>query len=101
MPFVPHDDGLCTVHVPAGSGALAATFTHWPMAPVIAHDLQAALQALEQQTPWAQNPDAHSLSLEQKAPMSFLPHELPTQVLGTTHWALVSQDEKQRVPLHV
>jgi hypothetical protein len=99
MPFVPQLDGLCTAQVPDGSGALAATFTHWPMAPAIAHDLQEAVQAVEQHTPCAQKPDAHSLSLEQKAPTSFLPHELPAHVLGATHSALVPHEVKQRVPL--
>jgi hypothetical protein len=101
MPFVPQVEGVCTAQVPDGSGALVATFTHWPMAPVIAHDLQDAVQAVEQQTPCAQKPEAHSLSLEQNEPISFLPHELPTQVLGATHWALVPHDVKQRVPLQV
>jgi hypothetical protein len=100
MPFVPQLDGLCTAHVPDGSGALVATFTHWPMAPVIAHDLQEAVQAVEQHTPCAQKPEPHSLASEQNAPMAFLPHELATHALGVTQSALLPQEVKQRAPLH-
>ena len=58
------------------------------------------LQSVAQQTPCAQKVDAHSVPVEQKAPMGFLPHELAAQVLGAMqspspwHWV------KQREPLH-
>jgi hypothetical protein len=100
IPFVPQLDGLWTAHVPEGSGALVATFTHCPIAPVSAQDLQAPAQALEQHTPCAQNPVAHSLPSEQNAPTSFLPHELATQVFGATQSELLPHEVKQRAPLH-
>jgi hypothetical protein len=100
MPFVPQLDGACTTQVPDGSGALEATFVHWPMAPVSAQDLQALLHWDEQHTPCAQMPVAHSLGFEQKAPLPFLPHEpCASQVLGGTQSPLLPHEAKQRVPL--
>src|SRR6185436_2765409 len=73
MPFVPQVEAPCTAQLPEGSGALVATFVHWPMRPATAHDLHALVQAVEQQTPWAQKPDEHSPASEQKAPLLFFP----------------------------
>jgi hypothetical protein len=101
MPFVPQVVDACTAHVPDGSGAPPATFTHWPIVPASAHDLHALVQADEQQTPWAQKVDSHSAPCEQNAPLFFLPHELwESQVFGGTQSPLVPQDVKQREPLH-
>jgi hypothetical protein len=44
-----------------------------------AHDLQAPVQVVAQQTPWAQLPDTHSRPSAQNAPLGLRPHELPLQ----------------------
>ena len=62
-----------------GSGMLLGTFVQVPREPASPHVLQASLQAVVQQTPWAQTSDAHSVLLEQKAPGGFLPHEVAVQ----------------------
>jgi hypothetical protein len=102
MPLVPQESGLCDGQVLAGSGAPAGTSVQAPMAPERAHDLQALAQAVAQQTPCAQNPDAHSALLEQNAPGIFWPHELPApQTLGATQLSSEVQPAKQRAPLQL
>jgi hypothetical protein len=81
--------------MPVGSGAPLVTSVQTPTVPAM-HDLQALLQALSQQTPWAQNPLRHSIGPEHDAPGSFSPHELLMQVLGGTHWLSLVQALKQR-----
>ncbi|MES1166214.1 MAG: hypothetical protein ABUR63_10675, partial [Verrucomicrobiota bacterium] len=81
MPFVLHDAPPLSAHAPAGSGAPAPTFLHWPNDPASAHDLHDPVQAVAQQTPWAQIPDAHWVPAEHDAPVGTLPHELLMQVL--------------------
>ena len=76
-----------------------ATFAHWPMLPDSAHDLQGPLQAVAQQTPWAQRADAHSAPAEQKAPMGFLPHEFAEQTLPGVQFVSAVHWEKHRLPL--
>ena len=44
-----------------------------PLVPGSAHDLQVLVQEVAQQIPWAQNPDAHSLSWAHDWPMLRLP----------------------------
>jgi hypothetical protein len=46
------------------------------------------VQALAQQTPWAQMPEAHSLAVlsAQGSPFGFFPHDPLTQTLGVAHW---------------
>jgi hypothetical protein len=71
------------MHVSVGSGASVGTFEHVPSEPGSAHEVHAPLQALSQQTPCSQKPDAHSLAAEHEPPPPFLPHELlPLQTLG-------------------
>jgi len=67
-----------------------------PTAPETLQAWQASVQALLQQTPWAQYclPSivyTHSLAALQEAPMGFSPHEPLTQVFGLTHWAFCEQ----------
>jgi hypothetical protein len=67
---------------------------------VSAHDLQVAMHAVEQQTPWAQKPEEHSPASEQKAPLLFFPHELcASHVLGGTQSLLVPHEVKHLAPL--
>jgi hypothetical protein len=100
LPLVPQVDGSVTGHMPVGSVAPPVTSVQLPAVPAM-HDLQAVLQALSQQTPWAQKVLRHSFPAEQEAPSCFSPHELLTQVLGGTHWLSFVQAVKQRVPLQM
>ena len=79
LPFVPQPAAPVSLQRPAGSLAPVTTFVHVPSVPVSAHDWQAPVQALSQQTPCAQKVDAHSLPAEQDAPGFLRPHELPLQ----------------------
>jgi hypothetical protein len=56
LPSVPQLAGPLSVQLPAGSGP-EATAVHCPIVPVIAQERQAPVQAVAQQTPWAQNVD--------------------------------------------
>jgi hypothetical protein len=84
----------------AGSGLFAPTFVHAPIVPESAHDRQALVQAVAQQTPWAQLLDMHSGPAEQKAPFGFRPQELPVQTLPGEQFASTAQLPKHLVPLH-
>ncbi|HET6197645.1 MAG TPA: hypothetical protein VFE12_17920 [Acetobacteraceae bacterium] len=70
-----------------------------PIVPDSAHDLHADAQAVAQQTPCAQLPDAHSVRSEQKAPFGFGPHEFPTQKLPAEQLASAAQLPKHLLPL--
>ena len=83
-----------------GSADPVGTLAQTPSLPGSAHDLQAVLQAVAQQTPWAQLLDAHSAPFEQSAPFIFLPQELPLQTLGGMQFALLLHASKHRWPLH-
>jgi hypothetical protein len=60
---------------------------------------QLALQAPEQQTPWAQNPEAHSVACAQIAPTGLRPHDPFWQMAGATQSALLAQLLPQEAPL--
>jgi len=98
LPLVPQVPARST-QVIAGSGLFVGTFVHVPIAPDSAHDLHAPLQAVAQQTPWAQLVDTHSAPSEQNAPFGFLPHELPTQTLPVEQFASAVQLPKHLLPL--
>jgi hypothetical protein len=100
MPFVPHDEAGCTAQMLAGSGAPAGTSRQRPIDAARAHDWHEPEQALAQQTPWAQKPEAHSALSEQNDPFVFLPHDpWALHVLGARHASLSEQAAKQRAPL--
>ena len=84
---------------PAGSAAPVGTFVQAPSVPVSAHDWQAPVQALSQQTPCAQRDEAHSLPAEHEAPLFLRPHELPLQTLGVEQFAVTVHARKHFVPL--
>ncbi len=98
LPSVPQLAAPLSMQLPAGSGP-EATAVHWPIVPVIAHDRQAPVQAVVQQTPWAQNVDWHSALVEQKAPIGLRPQELAVQTFPEEQALLSLQLEKQRAPL--
>jgi hypothetical protein len=58
---------------------------------VSAQDMQVAVQALLQQTPCAQKPDAHAEAAVHSAPGGSLPQLLLTQELGETQSVLAEQ----------
>ncbi len=87
--------------MPAGSLAPLATVVQVPSEPESPHDMQLPLQALSQQTPWAQKPDLHWLPTEQAPPLLASPQELMAQRFGVRHWVSALQAMKHRVPLQV
>lgn len=103
-PLVPQLVAPWSLHIPAGSALPVATFVHVPSVPDSAHDWQAPLQALSQQTPWAQKPLLHWSADEQVVPLLALPHEFgPTwpHTLGGRHWLSAVQALKHLLPLQV
>ena len=88
--------------MPWGSGPLA-TLVQVPMLLVRLQAWQGWLQALLQQTPWAQIEVEHSLPVEQEAPGGLSPQLLimlfMPQMLGAMHSALVLQAEKHLLAL--
>jgi hypothetical protein len=58
-----------------------------PIDGVSAHERQAPVQAVAQQTPWAQLPDRQSVPIEQEPPFIALPQELALQTLGAAQFA--------------
>jgi hypothetical protein len=97
LPSVPQPGAPLSTQLPAGSGP-EATAAHWPMVPGMAHDWQAPVQAVAQQTPCAQTVDWHSAPVEQKAPSGLRPHELLVQTFPLEQALLSEQALKQRVP---
>ena len=67
------------------------TFVQAPTVPVSAHDWQVPVQAVLQQTPWAQNPEPHSVLPPQATPIPFftqlppMQKKLVTQSVSTVH----------------
>jgi hypothetical protein len=68
---------------------------HVPELPVSAHDTHAPVQAVRQQTPWAQIPPEHSLPSPHTAPGGFSPHEPPLHTPGGAQSASARQVELQ------
>jgi hypothetical protein len=68
------------------SGCPSGIFEQVPsVAPGSAHDLQVPPQALPQQTPCSQKPEAHSGAVVQLTPMPLSTQALPLHVAGDTH----------------
>jgi hypothetical protein len=99
LPSFPQLAAPASVQMPAGSLAPASTRLQRPGDPGRLQDRQAPLQALSQQTPWAQKPDSHSPPAEQAPPFVFLPHEPPWHEVPAEHPVLAVQDSKHRAPL--
>jgi hypothetical protein len=98
LPSVPQLAAPLSTQLPAGSGP-EATAVHCPIVPVMAHERQAPVQAVAQQTPCAQNVDWHSTLFEQKAPIGFSPQEPALQTFPDEQELLSLQLAKQRAPL--
>jgi hypothetical protein len=84
----------------SGSTPPGATLLQVPTAPGMLQLWQVAVQALLQQTPWAQKLLRHSSPRAQIWPRPFRPQEPPWQVLGMTQSLLLAQVLAQAVPLH-
>lgn len=74
-PFVPQDAAPASLHVPAGSLLPAGTLEHVPSNPFTLQALHAPVQVVLQQTPWAQCPDWHWLSVWHVRPAPSRPQE--------------------------
>ena len=71
---------------------------HCPSLPAIAHDRHVPSQAVAQQTPVTQKPDAQSLALAHAAPGGFGPQLPFTHAAPPTQSALVVQLARQPSP---
>jgi hypothetical protein len=86
LPLVPQVVAPWLMQVLVVSGEPAGRLVHVPRELASAQDLQTPSQGDEQQTPWAQMLETHSVLLLHVAPGFFLPHELPLQTLGGTQF---------------
>jgi hypothetical protein len=100
-PVVPQVVLSVALHFSCGSRAPSGTAVHVPGLAARLHALHASVQAELQQTPCAQNPEAHSPPALHSAPGGFLPHELFRQRLGGTQSLSLVQPVKQALPLQV
>jgi hypothetical protein len=90
VPSLPQVIAPSSPHWPSGSLPAGASM-HSPSLPVIAHDLQVPAHAFLQQTPCAQNADAHSLPVVQAAPGGLGPQLPFTHAAPATQSAAVVQ----------
>jgi hypothetical protein len=90
-PVVPQVATPWSLQVPCGSLAPAVTLLQVPALADRLHDLQVPLQLVEQQTPWLQKPDLHSVALAQLRPLSLRPQELLMQTAGRLQSLLLVQ----------
>src|SRR6185503_14006772 len=87
-PFVPQVSAPAFTHCVAGVGGMPAVMlVQVPGDAVSAHDWQVPEQAVAQQTPCAQKPEAHSVAIAQVRPSGFFEHVPPLQMLGATQSA--------------
>jgi hypothetical protein len=93
-PSVPQPVAPVSWHWSSGSEP-AGTDTQEPTVPISAHERQVPLQAVAQQTPWAQNPESQSVPCVQAAPIGNRPQLPAVQVAGDTHCASPEQVVRQ------
>lgn len=93
-PSVPQVEAPWSVHWPSGSWP-APTFVQVPADPLSAHDWQVPVQAVWQQTPCWQKPDAQSLATEQMSPSGFFVQAPATQTFGARQSASAVHDVRQ------
>jgi hypothetical protein len=72
-PLLPQVAAPPFVQRAVGSAAPAVTSTQVPTCPATLQELQRAVQAVLQQTPWAQNPELHEALVVQVAPIDRRP----------------------------
>jgi hypothetical protein len=86
LPLLPQVGAPWLMQVLVMSGEPAGRLVQVPRELASAHDLHKPSQGDEQQTPWAQMLERHSVLLLHVAPGFFLPHELPLQMVGGTQF---------------
>jgi hypothetical protein len=92
VPSSPQVLALLTAHWVAGFGVCPpGTGVQVPGVPVSAHDMQVPVQAVLQQTPWAQKPDWQAVPAPQGEPGGSLPQLPPVQEFGETQSEAVVQ----------
>jgi hypothetical protein len=95
-PSVRHPEAAVVVHWVVGLGACpAGTGEQVPAVPLSAHDMQVPVQAVLQQTPWAQNPDPQEADVVHAAPGGSLPQLPALHTLGETQSLLAVQVDLQ------
>jgi hypothetical protein len=97
-PSVPQPVAPLSAHCPSGSWP-ASTSVQVPAVPASAHERQAPVQAVRQQTPFSQKPLPHSAAAAQAPPFGFLPQLPPVQTFGATHWLSFVQVVRQLPPV--
>jgi hypothetical protein len=91
-PLMPQVVTPASMHCVAGVGAWpVGTLVQVPALPVSAQDWQVPVQAVAQQTPWAQKPELHSAAVAQTTPSAFFEQVPPLQTLGDTQSPLTVQ----------
>jgi hypothetical protein len=91
-PLVPQVDAPWLVHWVVGLGAVPPGIeVQVPLVPERLHAVQVPAQALLQQTPCAQKPEAHIAAAVHGWPMASLPQLVPVQEAGEVQSALVAQ----------
>jgi hypothetical protein len=85
----------------SGSTFPGGTLVQLPTDPGTLQLWQVAVQALLQQTPWAQKLLAHSSGRAQICPSPFFPQDAVWQTLGAAQSLVVAQVFPQAVPLHL
>jgi hypothetical protein len=100
-PSRPQVLAAAAAHWPVGAAVPAGIGVQVPGVPVRLHDIQVPVQALLQQTPWAQNPVPHSVPVPQAAPGGLRPQLMLTHWFGDTQSVLVEQVVLQAVALHM
>src|SRR5262249_42353478 len=81
-PLLAQVDWAAAVQIPFGSGEPAAMLVHVPSDADRLHVWQLPLQALLQQTPWAQKLETHSLAAAQVLPSPFRPQDPALHTAG-------------------
>ena len=98
-PVVPQVVALSALHCPFGSIPFSATGRQVPGVPTSAHDMQLCVQAVVQQTPWAQNPLLQSPGSAQLAPGGRRPHDPLSQTkVGAQSASAVQVDLQAATP---
>jgi hypothetical protein len=101
VPSFPHPAGPASWHLPAGSKPPEGTGVQDPILALRLQEKQLAVHADAQQTPCAQNIDAHSAFIAQRAPSGFGPQVPIRQTLVLAHSLSSPHELAQRLPLHL
>ena len=98
---MPHSFAPLSLHIPLGSTAPLGTAEQLPSLTGRAHEKHPLLQSVEQHTPCAHVPLAHSTALLQIWPLPFFPQEPLRHTPGAAQSASEPHTSAQRFPLHL